>query len=49
MIFDADGNFIKYKITGERIALRKDGTFMLEMHVGPQEVEDDAMVMNPGR
>ena len=48
MIFDADGSFIENKVTGERIALnRKDGTFMMEMQVGPQEVEHDAMEMNP--
>ena len=48
VIFDADGSFIENKVTGERIALkRKDGTFMMEMQVGPQEVEDDAMGMNP--
>ena len=48
VIFDADGSFIENKVTGERIALkRKDRTFMMEMQVGPQEVEDDAMGMNP--
>ena len=37
VIFDADGSFIENKVTGERIALkRKDGTFMMEMQVGPQ-------------
>ena len=44
VIFDADGSFNEKKVTGERIALkRKDATFMMEMQVGPQEVEDDAM------
>ena len=53
VIFDADGSFIENKATGERIALkRKDGTFMMEMKVGPEEDEDDAMGTNlgfPGR
>ena len=48
VIFDADGSFIENKVTGERIAVkRKDGTFIMEMQVGPQEVEDDAMGINP--
>ena len=39
VIFDADGSFIENKVTGELIALkRKDGTIMMEMQVGPQEV-----------
>ena len=49
VIFDADGSFIENKATGERIALkRKDGTFMMEMKVGPEEDEDDAMGTNLG-
>ena len=48
MIFDADGSSIENKATGERIALkRKDGTFMMEMKVGPEDDEDDAMGTNP--
>ena len=49
MIFDADGSFIENKATGECIALkRKNGTFMVEMQVGPEEDEDDAMGTNLG-
>ena len=49
VIFDADGSFIENKATGERIALkRKDGTFMMEMKVGPEDDEDDAMGTNLG-
>ena len=49
VIFDADGSFIENKATGERIALkRKDGTFMMEMKVGLEEDEDDAMGTNLG-
>ena len=49
VIFDVDGGFIENTVTGERIALkRKDGTFMMEMQVGPQEVGHDAMGTNPG-
>ena len=48
VIFDADGSFIENKATGERIALkRKNGTFMMEMKVGPDD-EDDAMGTNLG-
>ena len=36
VIFDADGIFIENKVTGERIALRQDCAFMMEMQVGPQ-------------
>ena len=36
----ADGSFIENTVTGER--------FMMEMQVGPQEVEDDAIGMKPG-
>ena len=39
VIFDADGSFIENKATRERIALlRKDGTFMMEMQVGPRRL-----------
>ena len=49
VVFDADETFIENKVTGERIALkRKDGTFMMEMQIGPQEVDDDAMGVASG-
>ena len=49
VIFDADGSFIENKAAGERIAWKRiHGTFMMEMQVGPQEVEDDAMETSPG-
>ena len=40
VIFDADGSFIEMK--------RKDGIFMMEMKVGPEEDEDGAMGTNLG-
>ena len=49
VVFDADGSFIEDKITGERIALtRKDGTFVMEMQVGPKRDADVEMKVTPG-